>query len=133
MIDMTEQVVQKKILLVEDDPFLSSLLKSRLERDGGFAVTLAMTGGEALVALQQSMPDLMLLDLILPGKSGFEVLEAMQAQPGVKPPVIILSNLGQEIDVARGRALGAMDYFVKARTPIDELIAKIKALLPSSP
>ncbi len=126
---MVEQLAQKKILLVEDDPFLSSLLKSRLQRDGGFEVTLAMTGDAALAALQQSTPDLMLLDLILPVKSGFEVLETMQAQPGAKPPVIILSNLGQDIDVARGKELGAIDYFIKARTPIDELIAKIKALL----
>mgnify|MGYP001611476441 FL=1 len=126
---MGEQSTQKKILLVEDDQFLSSLLKSRLERDGGFSVTLAMTGDDALAQLAKSMPDLMLLDLILPGKSGFEVLEALQVQPGVKPPVIILSNLGQDVDVARGRALGALDYFVKARTPIDELIAKIRTLL----
>lgn len=120
---------QKKILLVEDDQFLSSLLKSRLERDGGFVVTLAQTGTAALAALQQSSFDLMLLDLILPEKSGFEILEELQSEPGAKPPVIILSNLGQDIDVMRGKTLGAIDYFVKARTPIDELIQKIKGLL----
>lgn len=120
---------QKKILLVEDDPFLSFLLKSRLERDGGFAVTLAKTGTEALQQLAQFTPDLMLLDLILPEKSGFEVLEEMQTQPSTKPPVIILSNLGQDADVARGKELGVIDYFVKARTPIDELIQKIRGIL----
>lgn len=118
----------KKILLVEDDQFLSSLLKSRLQRDGGFDVSLAKTGDEAVASFGIN-PDLMLLDLILPGKSGFEVLEELQLRPGIKPPVIIISNLGQDADIERARSLGAIDYFVKAKTPIDELIAKIKAVL----
>ncbi|MBI2075078.1 MAG: response regulator [Candidatus Harrisonbacteria bacterium] len=120
---------RKKILLVEDDRFLSSLLKSRLEKEGGYEVTLAMTGDEALHALDAGAPDLIILDIILPGKSGFEVLEELRAKPGVIAPVIIMSNLGQEADVARGRDLGAVEYFVKANTPIDDLIAKIRAMI----
>jgi DNA-binding response OmpR family regulator len=122
---------QKHILLVEDDQFLSSLLTMRLERDGGFLITPAKTGDDAVILLTDSSKqfDLVLLDLILPGKSGFEVLEELQKNPGVHPPVIIISNLGQESDIARGKSLGAIDYFVKARTPIDELIAKIKSNL----
>lgn len=119
----------KKILLVEDDRFLSSLLKSRLEKDGGFQVTLAMSGDEALSELESTRPDLIILDIILPGKSGFEILEELRAKPGAQMPVIVMSNLGQAQDVARGKDLGAVEYFVKANTPIDDLIAKIRSMI----
>lgn len=118
----------KKILLVEDDLFLSSLLKNRLQREGGFEVALARSGDEALALLETFYPDLIMLDIILPGKSGFEVLEEMRAKPGNKVPVIIISNLGQSTDMERAQALGIKDYFVKAKTSIDELIEKIKAM-----
>lgn len=121
--------MRKKILLIEDDRFLSSLLKSRLEKDGGYEVTLATSGDEGLLALESTAPDLVILDIILPGKSGFEILEELRAKPGAQMPVIVMSNLGQEADIARGRALGAVEYFVKSNTPIDDLIAKIRAML----
>lgn len=119
----------KKILLVEDDRFLSSLLKSRLEKDGDFEVALATSGDEALAELERTTPDLIILDIILPGKSGFEILEELRAKPGAQVPVIVMSNLGQEADVARGRELGAVEYFVKSNTPIDDLIAKIRGMI----
>ena len=82
-----------QVLLVEDDPFLSTLLKNRLQKEG-LEVLLAKTGLEALEILKKSQPDLVLLDLILPEKSGFEVLEDMISNPQYgKPPVIIISNL----------------------------------------
>ena len=124
---MTDE--HKKILLVEDDHFLSSLLKSRLEKDGGFVVTLATNGDEALGALDETTPDLIILDIILPGRSGFEVLEEMRARPGASAPVIVMSNLGQETDVTRGKSLGAVEYFVKANTSIDDLIIKIRTMI----
>lgn len=116
----------KKILLVEDDQFLSSLLKSRLTREGGFEVVPAKTGDEALTLIKGDRFDLIMLDLILPGKSGFEVLEEMRGSPALRPPVIIISNLGQATDVARAKELGVVNYFVKAKTSIDELIEVIK-------
>ncbi len=118
----------KKILLVEDDLFLSSLLKNRLQREGGFEVSLARSGDEALTLSESFKPDLIMLDIILPGKSGFEVLEEMRSRPGFKAPVIIISNLGQSADMERAGALGIKDYFVKAKTSIDELIEKIKTM-----
>ena len=122
-----------KILLVEDDLFLSSLLKNRLEKEK-FEVLAAHDGDEALKLLRDSKPDLILLDIILPGKSGFEVLEEMQADPQlrdkVKIPVVIISNLGQESDLERGRELGVVDYFVKARISIDDLVKKVDGYLP---
>ncbi|MDP1689137.1 MAG: response regulator [bacterium] len=116
---------QKKLLLVEDDPFLSSLLKARLAKEG-FVVAYAADGEEALELLRKEKPDLVLLDLILPKKSGFEVLEIMRDDPRlVKLPVMIVSNLGQESDIARGKELGAVAYFIKAKTSIDVLAKEI--------
>ena len=117
------------ILLVEDDPFLSALLKTRLQNEG-LTVVHAVDGQQAVEILNASKPSLILLDLILPKKSGFEVMEAIQSDPELnKSPIIIISNLGQESDVQRGRELGAIEYFVKAKTSIDDLIVKIQQFL----
>ncbi len=121
--------VMKKILLVEDDPFLSSLLKNRLQKEG-LDVSLAKDGDEALEFLRTTKPDLVLLDLILPKKSGFEVLEEIHQNPQYgKLSIIIVSNLGQPEDITRTLQLGAVEYFVKAKTSIDELIEKVKSFL----
>ena len=120
-----------KVLLVEDDPFLSSLLKNRLQKEG-LEVNLAKDGEEALNSLKSAKPDLILLDLILPKKSGFEVMEEIRNDPQMQSqevPIIIISNLGQPEDVSRGQELGAIEYFVKAKTSIDELVEKIKGFL----
>jgi two-component system alkaline phosphatase synthesis response regulator PhoP len=119
----------KNVLIVEDDQFLLSLLKNRIQRES-INVLTAKDGEEALKILKSVKPDLLLLDIILPGKSGFEVLEEMKSDPQLQnAPVMIISNLGQEGDIERGRELGAVEYFVKARTSIDELINKVKEFL----
>ncbi len=118
-----------KILLVEDDPFLSNLLKVRLQREN-IDVTLARDGEEAVKYLTSSRPSLILLDLILPKKSGFEILEKISTDPQLKDmPVIIISNLGQTSDIQRGKELGAVEYFVKAKISIDDLVGKVKEFL----
>lgn len=123
-------VKQRTILLVEDDVFLSNLLLTRLQK-AGFRVVKAMTGEEALGVLRSAEAlDLILLDIILPQKSGFEVLEEIQSDPNLnKAPVIITSNLGQETDIKRGKQLGVISYFVKAQTPIDKLVGEIQKIL----
>lgn len=116
------------ILLIEDDPFLSSVLRLKLEKES-FKVIRAADGEEALHFLteQEIKPDLILLDLILPKKNGFEVLETIRQDPLLeKLPVIIISNLGQPSDIERGKALGIIDYFVKARLSVEELVNKVK-------
>jgi len=119
----------KTVLLVEDDRFLSSLLKNRLTKEG-VNVLYAEDGEVALQILRDQRVDLVLLDIILPKKSGFEVLEEIQQNPLLKNgPVIIISNLGQEGDMARGKELGAIEYFVKAQTSIDDLVKKIKEFI----
>lgn len=119
----------KKILLIEDDPFLASLLGNRLKKEG-FELVIAKSGNEAGKVLRMEKPNLVLLDIILPGKSGFEVLEEIKTDPQVaKTPVMIISNLGQEVDVERGKELGVVEYIVKARITIDDLVKKIKDYL----
>ena len=116
------------ILLVEDDPFLSSILQLKLEKEN-FKTIRAADGEEALNLLTEQglKPDAMLLDLILPKKNGFEVLETIRQDPTLeKLPVIIISNLGQPTDIERGKSLGIIDYFVKARLSVDDLVNRIK-------
>mgnify|MGYP001571948510 CR=1 FL=1 len=121
----------KRILLTEDDEFLSALIKNRLEREG-FEVKIAKTGDEVISILKIFKPDLVLMDIILPGKFGFDVLEEMRADPKLSQvPFMVISNLGQETDIARAKSLGAVDYFVKARIMIDDLIKRIKSFLES--
>ncbi|MEK9150876.1 MAG: response regulator [Patescibacteria group bacterium] len=119
----------EKILVVEDDQFLASLLKNRLQKEG-FDVLLAKDGEEALNILESTQPELVLLDIILPKKSGFEVMEEVRENPKLeKLAVVIISNLGQPEDMVRGQQLGAIEYFIKAKTPLDELIKKIKEIV----
>jgi len=116
------------ILLVEDDPFLSSILQLKLDKEN-FKTIRAADGEEALNLLTEQgiKPDVILLDLILPKKNGFEVLETIRQDPTLeKLPVIIISNLGQPSDIDRGKSLGVIDYFVKAKLSVDELVNKVR-------
>ena len=121
-----------KVLLIEDDQFLSSLLKNRLEKER-YEVILAHDGEQAIEALRNNKPDIILLDIILPGKSGFEVLEEMRSDPQLNDkrdiPVVVISNLGQESDMERGKELGVVDYYVKARISIDDLVKNVGGFL----
>jgi DNA-binding response OmpR family regulator len=115
-------------MVIEDDKFLSSLIKARLEKDG-YTVIQAFDGGEAIEFLRKEKPDLITLDLVMPRVTGFEVLQAISITPGLeRVPVVILSNLAQESDVEKARQLGAQEYFVKVKISIDDLIGKIEAL-----
>jgi DNA-binding response OmpR family regulator len=119
----------KKILLIEDDPFLSSLLKNRFVKEG-YEVQIAQTGDLGIQAAKQGGFDLILLDLILPGKSGFEVMEEINMDPTApRIPILIISNLGQDSDVEKGKELGAVGYLIKARTSIEVLISKAKEFI----
>ena len=116
------------ILLVEDDPFLSSILQLKLDKENFKTIRVA-DGEEALNLLTEQgiKPDVILLDLILPKKNGFEVLETIRQDPTLeKLPVIIISNLGQPSDIDRGKSLGVIDYFVKAKLSVDELVNKVR-------
>jgi len=104
-------------------------LQLKLEKEN-FQLIRASDGEEATKFLftQGLKPNLILLDLILPKKNGFEVLENIRQDPLLeRTPVIIISNLGQPSDIERGKSLGVIDYVVKAKMSIDELVNKIKS------
>jgi DNA-binding response OmpR family regulator len=118
----------KKIAIIEDDHFLSSLMKARLEKEG-FTTLQAFDGEEAITTLKQSPPSLIILDLIMPKITGFEVLQTISITPELyKIPVVILTNLAQDSDIQKARELGAKEYFVKVKVSIDDLVARIKTL-----
>ncbi len=120
-----------KILIVEDDKFLRELLIRKLKGEG-FIISIAPDGGKALAMIKKEQPQLILLDLILPGIDGFEILKQIKNDNQIsKIPVIILSNLGQQEEVEKGLKLGAVDYLIKAHFTPDEIISKIKKILGS--
>jgi DNA-binding response OmpR family regulator len=121
--------MEKIILVVEDDKFLRELMTQKLIREG-FKISEAVDGEEGLKKIKEERPGLVLLDLILPGIDGFEVLTRMKEDPEIsQTPVIILSNLGQREDVERGLKLGATDYLIKAHFTPGEIIEKIKNII----
>lgn len=119
-----------KILIIEDDKFLRELIVRKLSIEKEFEIVHAVDGESGLKVFKESKPDIVLLDLILPGIDGFEVLAKMKQDPSLSPvPVIILSNLGQKDDVERGMKLGAVDYMVKAHFTPNEIVEKLKQIL----
>ena len=116
-------------MIVEDDGFLMKMCEEKREMEG-FKVVAAVDGEKALRMVKKEEPDLILLDLLLPKKDGFEVLAELKKDQAVKDiPVVVLSNLGQKEDINRCLALGAKDYLIKAHFVPGEVVAKIKQFL----
>ena len=118
-------------MIIEDDQLLRSLCAKKFTAEG-FAVDAAIDARGGLEKIKKNKPDLILLDLVLPGMSGFDLLKIIKADPDKKIasiPVIILSNLGQESDIVKGRELGAEDYMIKATTTTEEIVQKIRKIL----
>lgn len=121
--------MKNKIVLIEDDKILSGTLSGGL-RDAGFEVGVATNGEEGLSLVMNRKPDLILLDLYLPNKSGFAVLGALKAAPGTRDiPVMILTMLDSPGDIKMGLDLGAVDYMVKSDFSISDIIKKIQDFL----
>jgi len=115
-----------KILITEDDKFLLKLYSDKLRREG-FEVLESLTGEEGLNRVLMERPDLVILNLILPRKNGFEVLSDMKLNSETKNiPVIILTNLAQESDIKRGLGLGAAAYLIKTEFSINQLAEAVK-------
>jgi CheY-like chemotaxis protein len=118
-----------RILLVEDDRFLRRAAEASL-RQRGFAVTVAADGEEALVKVRAEIPDLILLDLLMPKLTGIEVLRALRAEEATKKiRVLILSNSSREQDLEAIKELGVTDYLVKANLSLQELGDRVAQLL----
>jgi len=117
---------KNKVLLIEDDLSLLKIYSNKLKINK-FEVFFATTGDEGLRKAQTDLPDVILLDIILPGKDGFVVLADLKKDPKTRHiPVIILSNLGQSGDMVRAKKLGAADYLVKSDVSLVDLVDKVK-------
>lgn len=118
-----------RILLVEDDPFLLDMYSTKF-KEAGFDVVIAQDGEMGLVRAKEIIPELILLDVVLPKKDGFEVLKVLKSSSEtVGIPVIMLTNLGLDSDVKRGLELGAQNYIIKAHFTPTEVVAKVKEIL----
>lgn len=117
----------KKILIVEDEKPMANALVSKLS-SVGFETVLVHDGAIAVSTLQESKFDLIILDLVLPGKNGFTILAELKKLE-VTTPVIISSNLTNEEDIRRAKELGARDYFIKSDTTLAEIVEKVKQVI----
>jgi CheY-like chemotaxis protein len=119
----------KKVLYVEDEQFFADTLK-KLLTEAGYEVFLAKDGEEGLAIAKVEMPDVILLDIILPKIDGKEVLKQLKADPEMKKiPVIVLSNLNSEADVQATSNLGALHFFVKALTMPTQIVTSVKEVI----
>jgi DNA-binding response OmpR family regulator len=118
------------VLLVEDDAFIAGMYSTKLSMLG-YTVRAAADGEEGWrILTTEPPPDLVLLDIVLPKKDGFEILRGARADPKLKAlPIVLLSNLGQKPDVQKGLELGADDYIIKAHFTPTEVLEKIEKLL----
>lgn len=115
-----------KIVLIEDDEIIAKVLREELT-EMGFEIDLEENGEAGLAAVGKEMPALVLLDLVLPKKSGFEVLSELKKSPETQNiPVIILTALSADDDIKKGLSLGANDYIVKSQHAVAEIVEKVK-------
>lgn len=118
-----------KILLIEDDPFLSSMYSTKFELEN-FIVFSGDDGRKGLNLAMSEIPDIILLDIMMPVMNGFEVLENLKKDDLTKNiPVILLTNLNQKDDIERGLAMGANDYLIKAHFMPSEVVDKIRKVM----
>jgi len=118
-----------KILLVEDDPFLLSMYATKFETEN-FEVIVAEDGDKGLKLAIQELPNIILLDVLLPKKDGFEVLKELKSNKATSNiPVILLTNLSQKSEIEQGLSMGVEDYLIKAHFMPTEVVEKIKKIL----
>lgn len=118
-----------KILLIEDDPFLIDIYGTKL-REENFEFISAVDGASGLKTAQEILPDLVLLDIVLPKVSGLEVLAKLKENLKTRNiPIVILSNLGAAEEVKRGLAMGAVSYMVKSQFTPSEIVGRVKEIL----
>src|SRR3989338_4483124 len=123
---------KKTIVIVEDDAALNKALSQMLEEEG-FAVASAVDGETGLRLIEEKKPDLVVLDIVLPRKSGFEVMEELASKDGLKSiPVVVLTNLESSNDVNRMLELGVKSFLVKTNYSLEEVVGKIKEILEKS-
>jgi CheY-like chemotaxis protein len=118
-----------KIFLVEDDAFISMMLVKNFENAGAIVTTDAR-GDTAAANIKKTMPNIVLLDIQLPGATGLEILEQIKNDPETKNiPAVMLSNFGDKEKIAKAKQLGALAFLIKATLPVDEIVGEIAKLL----
>ena len=124
-----ENTRKPKILYVEDDRTLAMLYGMRLEEEG-FEVIHCDDGEGALKTVQNLVPDLIVVDLMMPAMDGFKVIELLRATPATaQVRIMVLSALSQPEDIKKARNLGANDYLVKSQVTVDEIVANVRQAL----
>lgn len=120
----------KKILIIEDDPFLRKICEQRLSSQNQWTLSVAHDGEEGLMKILNEIPDLVLLDLVLPKKNGFQLLEELKRQPQLSGiPVIVISSLEQDSDMQKGLELGADLYLKKSDLTLDLVLETVEKKL----
>ncbi len=117
-----------KILIVDDDPFILDMYVLKF-KETHFILEVAHDGKEGLKKCKEFQPDVLLLDVVMPGLDGFDVLRELKKNKITVPKIILLSNLGQKEDIERGQHLGADDYIVKAHFTPQEVVDKVKNII----
>ena len=126
---MLEEFKKQKIFLVEDDVFMVELLANEL-KNAGIETYSFQIGQAAIDKFTELKPDLILLDLLLPDKNGFEVLREIRRLPnGVNTKVMILSNMAEDADKDEAKRLGVQEYLIKANYSLPEILVKIQVIL----
>jgi len=121
-----------KVLLIEDEEMLANMYEVKFKNEG-FDLLKALDGAEGLKLAKTEKPDFVLLDIIMPKMDGFSVLKSLKEDPETKDvPVLLLTNLGQEEDIERGKKLGAVGYLVKANITPAEVVHEVKKQLGSN-
>ena len=114
------------VLAVEDDKFISNAFKTKFEAEG-FKFKAAFNGEEALTILKTFVPSIIILDLVMPIKNGFEVLKEVKKDKRLsKIPIIVATNLGEEQYIVKAKEMGASDYMLKSELSLADLVKKIK-------
>ncbi|MBI2415061.1 MAG: response regulator [Candidatus Kerfeldbacteria bacterium] len=122
---------KKTILLIEDEAALGNILRERLA-EAGYDVKVAIQGEEGWQKTKEELPDIVLLDILLPRIDGFVYLKRLRENKKLQHiPVIVLSNLGQDSDIAQGKELGAVAYLIKANNTIETILQQVKQVLTS--
>jgi CheY-like chemotaxis protein len=115
-----------KIMVVEDDSFVIDIYQTKLSQEG-YEVIQAENGAEAIKKLEKDIPDMILLDIIMPYVDGLQVLKKIKSDERLKNiPVVLLTNLSQKEDIDEGLGLGASDYLIKSHFTPSEVLEKIK-------
>lgn len=126
---MPTEAKAQKVLLIEDEEMLSNMYKIKFEQEG-FEFIAAKDGVTGAQLAKTEKPDIILLDIIMPKMDGFAVLKKICEETESKNiPVILLTNLGQDEDIKKGKALGAKDYLVKAELTPSQVLEKVKKFL----